>query len=142
MAVYFMRFGAAGPIKIGHALEPYKRRYDFQIASADPIEVLAVVDGGRPEEQAIHKLFSHLHIRGELFRPADDLLEYIQLMPKHEKPEPKTRGRPQINEEQIPARLPGGTKDRIERVLMEKESIAAFIREAVERELKRRERKA
>lgn len=50
-------------------------------------------------------------------------------------------GRTQINEEQIPARLPGGTKDRIERVLMEKESIAAFIREAIEKELRRRERK-
>ena len=51
-------------------------------------------------------------------------------------------GRTQINEEQIPARLPGGTKDRIERVLQDKESIAGFIREAVERELKRREKKA
>lgn len=51
-------------------------------------------------------------------------------------------GRRQINEEQIPARLPGGTLDRIDRVLVEKESRAAFIREAVERELKRREKKA
>lgn len=50
-------------------------------------------------------------------------------------------GRKQINEEQIPARLIGGTLDRIDRVLEEKESRAAFIREAVERELKRRERK-
>jgi metal-responsive CopG/Arc/MetJ family transcriptional regulator len=50
-------------------------------------------------------------------------------------------GRTKINEEQIPARLPGGTLDRIDQVLAEKESRAAFIREAVERELKRRERK-
>ena len=50
-------------------------------------------------------------------------------------------GRRQINEEQIPARLPGGTLDRIDRVLEDKESRAGFIREAVERELKRRERK-
>lgn len=51
-------------------------------------------------------------------------------------------GRRQINEEQIPARLPGGTLERIDRVLAEKESRAAFIREAVEQELRRRERKA
>jgi len=51
-------------------------------------------------------------------------------------------GRKQINEEQIPARLVGGTLDRIDRVLEDKESRAAFIREAVERELKRREKKA
>jgi len=50
-------------------------------------------------------------------------------------------GRTQINEEQIPARFPGGTLDRIDRVLEDKESRAGFIREAVERELARRERK-
>lgn len=50
-------------------------------------------------------------------------------------------GRNQINDEQIPARFPEGTKARIQVVLGEKEPMAAFIREAVERELKRRERK-
>jgi hypothetical protein len=50
-------------------------------------------------------------------------------------------GRIQINEEQIPGRFPAGTKARIEAVLEDKEPVAAFIREAVERELKRRERK-
>jgi len=51
-------------------------------------------------------------------------------------------GRRQINEEQMPARLPAGTLDRIDAVLGGKECRAAFLREAVERELKRRERKA
>lgn len=50
-------------------------------------------------------------------------------------------GRRQINEEQTPARFPGGTLDRIDRVLDEGEKRSDFIREAVERELKRRERK-
>jgi hypothetical protein len=50
-------------------------------------------------------------------------------------------GRSQINDEQIPARFPEGTKARIQAVLDEKEPIAAFIREAVERELRRREKK-
>ena len=77
MAVYFMQIGAAGPIKIGHASAPYKRRSNLQTVSAAPIEVLAIVDGGREEEQATHRLFSHLHLRGELFTPADDLLEYV-----------------------------------------------------------------
>ena len=51
-----------------------------------------------------------------------------------------TRGRPQINHEQTPARLPAGTLDRIDSVLDEDEARADFIRAAVERELKRRER--
>lgn len=51
-------------------------------------------------------------------------------------------GRPRINEEQMPARLPAGTLDRIDAVLEEGEKRADLLREAVERELKRRERKA
>lgn len=49
-------------------------------------------------------------------------------------------GRKKINEDQIPARLPAGTLDRMDGVLNDGERRADFIREAVERELKRRER--
>jgi hypothetical protein len=49
--------------------------------------------------------------------------------------------RPQINFEQIPARFPEGTKERIKVTLAEGEKTADVIREAVEKELKRRERK-
>lgn len=52
-------------------------------------------------------------------------------------------GRKTINEEQTPARFPGGTLDRIDRVLDPdaNEKRSDFIREAVEKELARRERK-
>ena len=49
-------------------------------------------------------------------------------------------GRKRINEEQVPARFPGGTLARIDAVLQEKEKRAEFIRVAIERELERRER--
>ena len=61
-------------------------------------------------------------------------------MPRHQKSPSKPRGRPKINEEQTPARLPAGTLDRIDGVLADREKRANFIRAAVERELKRRER--
>jgi hypothetical protein len=48
-------------------------------------------------------------------------------------------GRKKINEEQIPARLPAGTLDRMDAALGEREKRADLIREAIERELKRRE---
>ncbi len=51
-------------------------------------------------------------------------------------------GRKQINAEVYLAKFPGGTLDRIDAVLADKEPRAAFLREAVERELKRRERKS
>ncbi len=44
--------------------------------------------------------------------------------------------------EDMQARFPEGTFDRIEAVLAENEDRTDFVREAVERELKRRERKA
>lgn len=50
-------------------------------------------------------------------------------------------GRKQINEEQTIIRLPAGTLERVAAALGEKEPRAGFFREAVERELKRRERK-
>jgi len=50
-------------------------------------------------------------------------------------------GRKKINDEQTPARFPAGTLDRIDAVLDEKEKRSDLIREAVERELKRREKR-
>ena len=49
-------------------------------------------------------------------------------------------GRKKLWAEDMVARFPEGTFARIERVLSEKEDRTDFVREAVERELKRRER--
>lgn len=51
-------------------------------------------------------------------------------------------GRPKINDEQTPARFPAGTLARIDAVLDAGEKRSDMIREAVEREIKRREREA
>jgi hypothetical protein len=48
-------------------------------------------------------------------------------------------GRPKINEEQTPGRFPGGTLARIDAACAQGEKRSDFIREAVERELARRE---
>jgi len=49
-------------------------------------------------------------------------------------------GRKRINDEQTPARFPAGTLERIDAALEEGEKRSDLIREAVERELKRRAR--
>jgi len=51
-------------------------------------------------------------------------------------------GRRQINHEQMPARFPEGTLARMDRVLKPKEKRSDLVREAVERELERREAEA
>lgn len=53
---------------------------------------------------------------------------------------PASVGRPKINHEQTPARFPLGTLAKIDAALKEGEARSDFIREAVEAELKRRER--
>lgn len=55
---------------------------------------------------------------------------------------PRPVGRKQINHEQMPARFPEGTMGRIDAVLADKEKRSDFVREAVERELERREKAA
>lgn len=49
-------------------------------------------------------------------------------------------GRPKINDEQTPGRFRAGTLARIDAALTDKEKRSDFIREAVERELERREK--
>lgn len=51
-------------------------------------------------------------------------------------------GRPKINHDAIPGRFPEGTKARIDAVRRAGEGQSDFLREAVERELERREREA
>lgn len=54
---------------------------------------------------------------------------------------PRSVGRPPLWSENMQARFKAGTFERIARVLGENEDRTDFIREAVERELKRRERR-
>lgn len=49
-------------------------------------------------------------------------------------------GRKKLWSEDMQARFPEGTFERIDAVLQEKEDRTDFVRQAVERELKRRER--
>lgn len=53
---------------------------------------------------------------------------------------PAPVGRPRINGEQTPARFRDGTLARVDAALADGEKRSDFIREAVERELSRRER--
>lgn len=55
---------------------------------------------------------------------------------------PPQMGRPRINaDKRFHLRLPNGWEERIDAVLATKETVTDFIRQAVDRELKRRERK-
>lgn len=71
-------FASAGPhVKIGWSKRVSTRLSKLQTGSATPISLLATTPGGRALEQQLHEQFAHLHISGEWFHAAPDLMEHI-----------------------------------------------------------------
>lgn len=77
--VYFIQQGDEhGPIKIGWSSNPERRLRALQLASAGPLRLLRKIHGCSGREHVLHHRFRHLRLRGEWFRPAPDLYEYIR----------------------------------------------------------------
>jgi hypothetical protein len=74
--VYFVRAGAA--VKIGRTANLAARLRGLATGSAVPLEVLAAVPGGREREVREHRLWRHLHVRGEWFRADEALVRYAR----------------------------------------------------------------
>src|ERR1700760_393734 len=66
-AVYIIRCGVSGPVKIGHASNPQQRLADLQVGSWEILRIIRLFKGSFPEEAALHAKFSDLYIRGEWF---------------------------------------------------------------------------
>ena len=75
MSVYFIRAGAF--IKIGITGDILLRLTKMQSDSAERLEVLGLMDGGRADEQALHEKFRAFHARGEWYADAPDIRAYI-----------------------------------------------------------------
>lgn len=75
--IYFVQESSIGAIKIGVSKHPKKRAKELQDHSLYVIKLLATVDGGYSVEHALHHLFAHAYIRGEWFRPVEELIAYI-----------------------------------------------------------------
>lgn len=58
--IYFIAAPEASRIKIGFSTNPDKRIASLMTSSAYKLETLAVVEGNREQEQALHARFSHL----------------------------------------------------------------------------------
>jgi hypothetical protein len=142
-----------GPQKVGVAKEPAERLVIMQVSHLGRLELAAKIRMPRlmafAAERCAHWILREKRIRGEWFEvsPAEAIeaaeMAHKQALNGEQKPRAKGErpvGRPQVNFEQIPARFPEGTKARIQAVLEEKEPAAEFIRVAVEKELRRRER--
>jgi hypothetical protein len=76
--VYFARAKRSGNIKIGWTSgNPRHRIKQWQTGTYEPVELLAVVEGGQDVERAYHTVFRGLHLHGEWFRGGCLLLATI-----------------------------------------------------------------
>jgi hypothetical protein len=74
LAVYFIQAGVGGPIKIGHAANPFDRLRALQTAHYEQLTMLGAFSGGRIEELEIHRRLAGSRIRNEWFTPSEDVM--------------------------------------------------------------------
>lgn len=73
--VYFVRAGAV--VKVGTSQDVRARLRTLQTGCPEPLQLLAVMRGGRAEEAEVHRLFDYLRIHGEWFRAEPELMRFI-----------------------------------------------------------------
>ena len=79
MAVYMIRAGADGPVKIGHAGDPRARLSDLQTGHWEKLRIIRLFEGSADEEAVLHVRFSSLHIKGEWHSFSQEMLEDVGL---------------------------------------------------------------
>lgn len=112
MAVYFIQaVGGGGPIKIGTTIRLSERLKQLIKDAGQPLQVLAVVDGGPAEEKQLHERFSHLRVVDEWFEAGDDLIGFIvaEASPWDGSDEPESSTKP------VRLVLPAAEHERLER---------------------------
>jgi Meiotically up-regulated gene 113 len=78
--VYFIQCSVTGLIKIGKSDDAISRFRGMESQSSTALELLKTVRKQDPYfyEHAIHEKFTHLRDHGEWFKPAKELLEFIE----------------------------------------------------------------
>jgi hypothetical protein len=66
-----------GPIKIGVSADPRTRLRQIQTGSPYEVSIMGVWPQCPYTEEQIHAAFADYRMRGEWFRPEDDLVDFI-----------------------------------------------------------------
>ena len=75
--VYFFQV-VTGEIKIGISNDVERRLDDVRALNGGAVELLLVLRGGETLESALHYRFKRLHLHHEWFKPATELLAWLQ----------------------------------------------------------------
>lgn len=94
VAVYLIRAGDVGPVKIGYAADPIDRLVNLQTAHWEQLHLLRIWEGELSDEAALHLLFSDLKIAREWFSFSRKMLGDVGLkrLDIPEKEIPKAHG--------------------------------------------------
>jgi DNA-binding XRE family transcriptional regulator len=76
--VYFIKQGDY--VKIGFTNRFKTRLTQLQVSSPIRLEVLAIIDGDKSDEQKLHEQFKHISSNGEWFMQCDELKSFIDLL--------------------------------------------------------------
>ncbi len=78
--VYFVRAKLSGYIKIGFTRVPNKRIGTIMTDCPEPVELIGKIAGSLADERALHARFADHRLNGEWFRPAPELIEYVEAL--------------------------------------------------------------
>jgi len=78
--VYFIQ-AESGPIKIGFTTDVRGRMAALQTATAEELTLVGIMPGDEQEEAALHARFGSSRIRGEWFRPDEEIRAFISRLP-------------------------------------------------------------
>lgn len=146
--VYVISDGA-GACKVGVSRSPERRLRQLQSAASRRLHIARSVPtvSAIAVEAYTHWLLREARLAGEWFRVTEEAAHVAVVaaeaaVARGERPGRRIGGvgRPMLYPDKIIAPLPAGTLDRVKAVLAEGEDKTDLLREAVERELKRRER--
>lgn len=76
--IYFIQGEVTRAIKIGKAVDVAARLQGLQTGSAETLELLGTVPGGRAEEVTLHRTFERFHLRGEWFKGDPDFVRMVK----------------------------------------------------------------
>lgn len=74
MAVYFIRQGVTGSVKIGCSNDVAKRAVSLQVGQRRKLLVMRLLEGSFPEERSLHRRFKDHALGGEWFSFRDEML--------------------------------------------------------------------
>jgi len=89
--IYFVQGECGGPIKIGYSTDIEKRIKTLQTGYPDVLGILYLIPGDMADEEELHKELAYYRMRGEWFKPDEEVLRKIEFLKQNIEPAIKAK---------------------------------------------------